>query len=455
MKTKMTILACLLFAGMTLSAAVRTVGLSSFIGGGTTYTTVTAALSAATTGDTIFVAAGIYKEAELTIPAGVTIIGGFPANAANIGTRVYTGTSSIAVSQWTILDGSAAHRVATVNGIIDGCIIRNGKHNTKGGGVLITTSGTVQNCFIRGNQCHNKTNDAIGGGAYLEGSAKLINSVVDYNMASQGFAVAGAGTVTNCTIVKNTNAPTWILVPAAAGTTYGGAAISPFYLAQTETTVVQFLVFLNAKGVAADCSYAMQTSDYAGFYPGTAGYTVVQTGNISLFTNDTWTLLYFSNNIWASSSSTYLTYPMETVSWSGAAAYSSWLGGTLPREVEWEYAATRAENATSAGFSYAGSNTLTDVGWTNSSVSQTMKVALKKANGIGLYDMTGNVSEWTSSAFPSSGYVFATEPINSPSLNRITRGGDYGGGDNPNLATRGASFAWSTVAPYIGFRPKF
>ncbi len=84
-------------------------------------------------------------------------------------------------------------------------------------------------------------------------------------------------------------------------------------------------------------------------------------------------------------------------------------GFRLPTEEEWEYAARGGQN-----YTYSGSYNLDEVGWYNgNSGNKTHPVAQKKANGYGLYDMSGNVREWCWDVFPGT------------SNDRYDRGGSY------------------------------
>ena len=90
--------------------------------------------------------------------------------------------------------------------------------------------------------------------------------------------------------------------------------------------------------------------------------------------------------------------PVEQVSWNDCQRFLSKLnritGKTfrLPTEAEWEYAA-RGGNK-SRGYQYSGSNNLLDVAWfTDNSGIETHAVGTKQPNELGIYDMSGNVSE--------------------------------------------------------------
>ena len=125
--------------------------------------------------------------------------------------------------------------------------------------------------------------------------------------------------------------------------------------------------------------------------------------------------------------------PVDQVSWDDCQKFLSKLnritGKTfrLPTEAEWEYAA-RGGNK-SRGYRYSGSNNLSDVAWfMDNSGSKTHAVGTKKANELGIYDMSGNVWEWCQDwygEYNSSSQVNPTG-ANSGSL-RVYRGGCQSG----------------------------
>jgi len=125
-------------------------------------------------------------------------------------------------------------------------------------------------------------------------------------------------------------------------------------------------------------------------------------------------------------------YPVERVSWYDAREFIKKLNSRtgkkyrLPTEAEWEYAARSGGKAEK----YAGSNSPETVAWFyGNSGGSTHEVGTKAANGLGLYDMSGNVWELCRDGW-DSGY-YKNSPVNNPPgpssgcLYRVLRGGSF------------------------------
>ena len=69
----------------------------------------------------------------------------------------------------------------------------------------------------------------------------------------------------------------------------------------------------------------------------------------------------------------------------------------LPTEEEWEYAARGGKS--SRGYVYSGGNEPERVAWFNGNTSKLKKVKKRSPNELGIYDMSGNVWEWTDSRY--------------------------------------------------------
>ena len=152
-------------------------------------------------------------------------------------------------------------------------------------------------------------------------------------------------------------------------------------------------------------------------------------------------------------------YPMYYVSWDEAMEFCRLLSNktgrtyTLPTEAQWEYAA-RGGNK-NEGAKYAGSNMIDAVAWyTDNSGSNTHIVGSKRANALGIYDMSGNVWEWCKDWYASSYVSYDTNNPVGPSSgsSRVVRGGSwYSSASNCRVADRG-SYSPGDRYSNLGFR---
>jgi formylglycine-generating enzyme len=188
----------------------------------------------------------------------------------------------------------------------------------------------------------------------------------------------------------------------------------------------------------------------------------------------------------------YDDYPVVGVTWAQAKAFCDWrtkqlnnyqemikmptvMDYRLPTEVEWEYAARGGHQMTLypwgsyytrdqegnfvANFKPLRGNYVSD----SKNNATTIKVANFIPNSFGLYDMAGNVAEWTTNAYDESGYQmiadfspdfqYNAKPEDPPALKRkVIRGGSWKDiAYYLQVSTRSFEYQDSAKS-YIGFR---
>jgi len=160
--------------------------------------------------------------------------------------------------------------------------------------------------------------------------------------------------------------------------------------------------------------------------------------------------------------------PVVNITQLAASKFCKWLSAKtgyfyrLPTEEEWEYAC-RAGSQTAYSYGDEVSN-LEEYAWYYDNSDDTYKeVGLKKPNAYGLYDMHGNVAEWTLNLYTEHGY--GTEP-NSNGFYTVRGGSWDDDADMLRSASRQSpssnwnqrdpqlpkSVWWNTDAGFVGFR---
>ena len=161
--------------------------------------------------------------------------------------------------------------------------------------------------------------------------------------------------------------------------------------------------------------------------------------------------------------------PVEQVSWDDCQEFIRKLNDLtgqrfrLPTEAEWEFAARGGNRSNHT--QYSGSSSLDEVAWyyNNSGDSylsgawdvdkltdnhcKTHPVKTKRANELGIYDMTGNVWEWCQDRYGSYSSSSQSNPTSpSSGSHRVSRGGSW---SNPARGCR-SSFRYSDAPDFRG-----
>ena len=149
----------------------------------------------------------------------------------------------------------------------------------------------------------------------------------------------------------------------------------------------------------------------------------------------------------------YRQRPVTDVDWLQASTYAEWVGGRLPTEAEWEYACRGTDRRI-----YPWGNevpTAARLSFLNSDDREVTQVGEFPPGANGLFDMAGNVMEWTADRYVPYGSGQQTEGGSADASSvdpRTVRGGDlWEGAANVRCAFR------DSTAPdegyyYLGFR---
>jgi formylglycine-generating enzyme required for sulfatase activity len=183
--------------------------------------------------------------------------------------------------------------------------------------------------------------------------------------------------------------------------------LSAFRMSKYEITNAQYAAFLNAKGIGSDALYV------AGAYP--TKKLIYASGYI----ND-WGL-HYTNNQWVPVVG-FENHPVIFVTWYGATEFSTYAGGTLPTEAQWEYA---CRGGTTTPFNTGIILTNLQANY-NVYPIKTKAVGSYPANAYGLHDMHGNVIEWCSDFYDDYPRTTETDPSGPLTGSyRVYRGGGF------------------------------
>ncbi|MDR0757132.1 MAG: formylglycine-generating enzyme family protein [Tannerella sp.] len=195
--------------------------------------------------------------------------------------------------------------------------------------------------------------------------------------------------------------------------------VSDFYIGKYEITQSEWEAVMNNN----PSYFTLEPSDWKTMKIFMAGVNKLNRTNYAVPTETEWNRASVIDGL-----------PVEQISWSDVHEFIRRLNAKtgkdyrLPTEAEWEYAA-RGGTA-SRNCKYSGSDEVGDVAWYgNNSGGKTHLVGTKKANELGIYDMCGNVSEWTGDKFGYYDSSPKTDPKGEASGDDIVfRGGGWNAG---------------------------
>jgi formylglycine-generating enzyme required for sulfatase activity len=199
--------------------------------------------------------------------------------------------------------------------------------------------------------------------------------------------------------------------------------VSAFAIQRGPVTVAQFARFVGQTGYVTVAERPLDPADYPEadpslLVPGSVLFQPTR-GPVPLDDPTRW-WAYVPGASWrhpwgpGSDNTDRADHPVTHVAYEDAEAYATWSGQALPTEAEWEYAARGGLEGTVFAWGdderpngeLMANHWQGEFPWRNTGAKGwrgTTPVGLFAANGYGLYDMTGNVWEWTSDYYAPAG----------------------------------------------------
>lgn len=241
---------------------------------------------------------------------------------------------------------------------------------------------------------------------------------------------------------------TFVMGDGAAGAPERTVTLDSFNIGEHEVTVAEFGQFM------ADTAYHHKT-------------TAETKGESLVFVNGKWEKKAGVN--WQYDAQGTLvppgrrSLPVVHVSWTDAMAYCDWLSKKkkkkyrLPTEAEWEFAASGGNG--SMHYQFSGNNIPDSVAWYKGNAGGSLHpVKSRRENELGLYDMSGNATEWCYDWFADGSY--GQGPVKNPTgpdvppadRRRVVRGGAWSSNQNICETKRRASYYEDGTGGSTGFR---
>jgi formylglycine-generating enzyme required for sulfatase activity len=234
--------------------------------------------------------------------------------------------------------------------------------------------------------------------------------------------------------------------------------VNGFWIDRHEVTNAQFLKFVAATGYVTLAERGLDPKTHPGMakellVPGSVVF--IQPTDATRGGRITQWWQYIAGANWrepagpGSSIAGKESHPVVHIAYEDALAYARWRGRSLPTEAQWEFAARGGrdgEDDWSSAFDADGkpiANTWQGIfpvyNTNDDGYAGTAPVGCFRPNGYGLYDMIGNVWEWTSDAYrPSHPREAAVNPA-GPELQEVAARGQ-----SPNRVIKGGSHLCSS-----------